>query len=82
MFAARCHLGQCAVGIATQDPVLRANFRGQPDHVINYMKLVAEDVRSLLAGLGVRELGDIVGAGGKYVYPCGIPRSRPSPSTR
>ena len=45
-----CHLGTCPVGIATQDPVLRARFAGQPEHVINYFFFVAEEVRALMAG--------------------------------
>ena len=56
-----CHLNTCPVGIATQDPVLRARFAGTPDQVVNFMVLLAEEVRELLAGLGVRRLEDIVG---------------------
>ena len=49
-----CHLNTCPVGIATQDPELRARFRGTPEHVTAYLMLVAEEVRGLMARLGVR----------------------------
>ena len=57
----KCHLNTCPVGIATQDPVLRARFEGQPEHVINYFFFVAEQVRAVLAQLGLRKLDDMVG---------------------
>jgi glutamate synthase (NADPH/NADH) large chain/glutamate synthase (ferredoxin) len=56
-----CHLNTCPVGIATQDPELRRRFAGTPDHVINFFHFVAEDVRGILAGLGVRTLGEVIG---------------------
>ena len=56
-----CHLNTCPVGVATQDPKLRARFRGTPDHVINYLMLVAEEVRGLMAELGVRRFADLIG---------------------
>jgi glutamate synthase domain-containing protein 2/glutamate synthase domain-containing protein 1/glutamate synthase domain-containing protein 3 len=56
-----CHLNTCPVGIATQDPKLRARFRGSPEHVINYLILVAEEVRGLMATLGVRRFEDLIG---------------------
>ena len=56
-----CHLNTCPVGVATQDPELRRRFAGRPEHVINYLFLVAEDVRALLAGLGLSRLGDAIG---------------------
>ena len=52
----KCHLNTCPVGVATQDPVLRKRFRGKPEHVINYFFFVAEEVRELMAKLGVRKL--------------------------
>ena len=58
----KCHLNTCPVGVATQDPVLRKRFRGLPEHVINYFFFLAEEVRSILAGLGVRSLADAIGA--------------------
>ena len=57
----KCHLNTCPVGIATQDPVLRARFGGQPEHVINYFFFVAEQVRHLLSQLGLRKMDDMVG---------------------
>ncbi|MGO9630600.1 MAG: glutamate synthase large subunit, partial [Xanthobacteraceae bacterium] len=57
----KCHLNTCPVGVATQDPVLRKRFRGQPEHVINYFFFVAEEVRELMAALGYRTLNEMVG---------------------
>ncbi|VDP75644.1 unnamed protein product [Echinostoma caproni] len=57
----KCHLNTCPVGIATQDPVLRAKFAGQPEHVINYLFLLAEEVREYMSKLGARRLDDIIG---------------------
>jgi glutamate synthase domain-containing protein 2/glutamate synthase domain-containing protein 1/glutamate synthase domain-containing protein 3 len=57
----KCHLNTCPVGIATQDPVLREKFAGRPEHVVNYFFFVAEEVRELMARLGVRRFGDLVG---------------------
>ena len=56
-----CHLNTCPVGVATQDPALRARFAGLPDHVMNFMLFVAEEVRELMAKLGFRRLDEIVG---------------------
>ena len=52
----KCHLNTCPVGVATQDPVLRKRFTGQPEHVINFFFFVAEEVRELMAGMGFRRL--------------------------
>ena len=57
----KCHLNTCPVGIATQDPILRKKFTGQPEHVINYMFMLAEEVRQLMAKLGVRTYQELVG---------------------
>ncbi|GMT35312.1 hypothetical protein PFISCL1PPCAC_26609, partial [Pristionchus fissidentatus] len=57
----KCHLNTCPVGIATQDPQLRAKFDGKPEHVINYMFMVAEEVRYFLSKLGLRKLSEAVG---------------------
>ncbi len=57
----KCHLNTCPVGIATQDPVLRARFRGTPEHVINYLFFVAEELREIMAGLGFRTVGEMTG---------------------
>jgi glutamate synthase domain-containing protein 2/glutamate synthase domain-containing protein 1/glutamate synthase domain-containing protein 3 len=56
-----CHLNTCPVGIATQDPVLRERFAGTPEHVVNYLFLVAEEVRRIMASLGVRTVDDLIG---------------------
>jgi glutamate synthase (NADPH/NADH) len=57
----KCHKNTCPVGIATQDPVLRAKFAGQPEHVVNYFFMVAEEAREIMANLGIRKLDDLVG---------------------
>ncbi|ETN80283.1 hypothetical protein NECAME_02415 [Necator americanus] len=57
----KCHLNTCPVGIATQDPVLRAKFQGKPEHVVNFMFMVAEEVRYFLARLGLRTLNEAIG---------------------
>jgi glutamate synthase domain-containing protein 2/glutamate synthase domain-containing protein 3 len=56
-----CHLNTCPVGIATQDPELRRRFRGTPEHVTAYLMFVAEEVRALMAQLGVRSFTDLIG---------------------
>ena len=56
-----CHLNTCPVGIATQDPELRARFQGRPEHVVNYFFFIADEVRELMAQLGVRRFDDLVG---------------------
>ncbi|HJQ20279.1 MAG TPA: glutamate synthase large subunit [Gemmatimonadaceae bacterium] len=57
----KCHLNTCPVGVATQDPVLRAKFTGKPEHLINYFFFVAEEVRAIMAGLGIRTMTELVG---------------------
>jgi glutamate synthase (NADPH/NADH) large chain len=57
----KCHLNTCPVGIATQDPVLRKKFVGQPEHVVNYLFMVAEDAREIMAQLGFRRIVDMIG---------------------
>jgi len=57
----KCHLNTCAVGIATQDPVLRARFQGQPEHVINFFFFIAEQMRQHMAKLGFRTVNEMVG---------------------
>jgi glutamate synthase domain-containing protein 2/glutamate synthase domain-containing protein 3 len=56
-----CHLNTCPVGIATQDPELRSRFRGTPEQVVNYLMLVAEEVRQIMASLGVARFEDLIG---------------------
>ena len=57
----KCHLNTCPVGVATQDPVLRKRFAGQPEHVVNYFFFVAEEVRELMAQLGARTFDELIG---------------------
>src|SRR5215203_463821 len=57
----KCHLNTCPVGVATQDPVLRRKFTGKPEHVINFFFYIAEEVRELMAQLGLRRFDDLVG---------------------
>jgi len=57
----KCHLNTCPVGVATQDPELRKRFTGQPEHVVNYFFFVAEEVRELMAGMGIRKFEDLIG---------------------
>ena len=57
----KCHLNSCPVGIATQNPVLRERFTGQPEHVINYFFFVAEELRVIMASLGLRTVDEMIG---------------------
>ncbi len=57
----KCHLNTCPVGVATQDPLLRKKFTGQPEHVVNYFFFVAEEVRELMAAMGIRRFDDLIG---------------------
>jgi glutamate synthase (NADPH/NADH) large chain/glutamate synthase (ferredoxin) len=57
----KCHLNTCPVGVATQDPVLRAKFTGKPEHVVNYFFFIAEEVRQIMAQLGIRKFDDMIG---------------------
>ncbi|MFA6970867.1 MAG: glutamate synthase large subunit [Gallionella sp.] len=57
----KCHLNTCPVGVATQDPELRRKFTGQPEHVVNYFFFVAEEVRELMAQMGIRKFDDLIG---------------------
>src|SRR5436305_8131627 len=56
-----CHLNTCPVGVATQDPELRRRCRGTPEHVVNYLMLVAEEVREIMAELGIRRVEEMIG---------------------
>ncbi len=56
-----CHLNTCPVGVATQDPRLRKNFAGKPEHVVNYMRFIAREVREIMAQLGFRTLNEMIG---------------------
>ncbi|MCS6764186.1 MAG: glutamate synthase-related protein [Candidatus Protistobacter heckmanni] len=57
----KCHLNTCPVGVATQDPVLRRKFSGKPEHVVNFFFFVAEEVREIMAQLGVRSFDELIG---------------------
>ena len=57
----KCHLNTCPVGIATQDPALRKKFKGKPEHVVNYLFMVAEEMRLVMASLGVRTVNEMIG---------------------
>jgi len=57
----KCHLNTCPVGVATQDPELRRKFTGQPEHVVNYFFFVAEELRELMAQMGIRRFVDLIG---------------------
>jgi glutamate synthase (NADPH/NADH) large chain len=57
----KCHLNTCPVGVATQDPVLRRRFKGQPEHIINFFFFVAEEVRELMAEMGFRTFDEMIG---------------------
>ncbi|KAG0165546.1 hypothetical protein DFQ30_008323 [Apophysomyces sp. BC1015] len=57
----KCHLNTCPVGVATQDPGLRARFTGQPGHVVNFFFFIAEEVREIMAQLGIRRFDELVG---------------------
>ena len=56
-----CHLNTCPVGIATQDPELRKKFAGKPEHLINLMRYLAEDLREIMARLGFRRVTEMIG---------------------
>ncbi|HRE81573.1 MAG TPA: glutamate synthase-related protein, partial [Opitutaceae bacterium] len=56
-----CHLNTCPAGIATQDPQLRARYTGKPEHVVNFMRFIAEEMRELMAQLGFRSIEEMVG---------------------
>ncbi len=57
----KCHLNTCPVGVATQDPALRRKFSGKPEHVVNYFFFIAEEVRQIMAQLGIRKFDDLIG---------------------
>ena len=57
----KCHLNTCPVGIATQDKELRKKFKGQPEHVVNYLFMVAKDLRGIMAELGFKKIEDMIG---------------------
>jgi glutamate synthase (ferredoxin) len=62
-----CHLNTCPVGVATQDPRLRKRFTGEADHVVNFMRFIAQELREIMAKLGFRKLEDMVGRTDKLI---------------
>jgi glutamate synthase (NADPH/NADH) len=73
----KCHLNTCPVGIATQDPVLRKKFQGLPEHVTNYLVLIAEEVRELMAKLGFRTMNELIGRAECLTISASSFRTRP-----
>ena len=67
-----CHLNTCPVGIATQDPELRKNFKGKPEHVINFMYFVAQELREIMANLGFRSIEEMIGQSQKLKAKEGV----------
>jgi len=57
----KCHLNTCPVGVATQDPELRKNFTGLPDHVVNFFVFIADEVREIMAEMGIKNFNDLIG---------------------
>jgi glutamate synthase (NADPH) large chain len=57
----KCHMNTCPVGVATQDPELRKRFTGDPDHVVNFFKLITQELREIMAALGFRTINEMVG---------------------
>jgi glutamate synthase (ferredoxin) len=62
-----CHLNTCPVGVATQNPKLRERFTGDPDHIVNFMRFVAQELREIMAQLGFRTLNEMIGRTDKLV---------------
>jgi glutamate synthase (ferredoxin) len=62
-----CHLNTCPVGVATQDPRLRKRFTGEPEHVVNFMRFIAQELREIMAQLGFRKLEDMIGRTDKLI---------------
>jgi glutamate synthase (ferredoxin) len=56
-----CHLNNCSVGVATQDDILQKRFRGRPEYIVNYFRFIAQELREIMAGLGLRTIDDMIG---------------------
>ncbi|MBU0683134.1 MAG: glutamate synthase large subunit, partial [Candidatus Omnitrophica bacterium] len=56
-----CHLNNCSVGVATQDSILQKNFRGRPEYIVNYFRFVAEELREIMASLGIKTIDEMIG---------------------
>ena len=76
-----CHLNTCPVGIATQDPQLRKKFAGKPEHVINLMRFIAEDLRRIMATLGFRRVTEMVGRADKLLVTQAVDHWKAGDST-
>jgi glutamate synthase domain-containing protein 3 len=74
----KCHTNGCPVGIATQDPRMRARFAGQPEHLINFFRFIARDVREIMAGLGFRKMEEMIGRADKLTIKAdsSVPRDK------
>lgn len=57
----KCHMNTCPVGVATQDPELRARFKGNPDHVVNFFKMITQELREIMAELGFKTVNEMIG---------------------
>ncbi|MFT7003230.1 MAG: glutamate synthase domain-containing protein 2/glutamate synthase domain-containing protein 1 [Sulfurimonas sp.] len=68
----KCHLNTCPVGIATQDKSLRAKYKGNPEHIVNYIKFIAEELREVMAELGFRTINEMVGRTDKLTAREGV----------
>ena len=68
----KCHLNTCPVGVATQDPELRKKFTGQPEHVVNFFFFIAEEVRELMASIGIAKFEDLIGRSDLLEMQAGI----------
>jgi glutamate synthase domain-containing protein 2/glutamate synthase domain-containing protein 1/glutamate synthase domain-containing protein 3 len=68
----KCHLNTCPVGIATQDKDLRAKYKGDPEHIVNYIKFIAQDLREVMASLGFRTIDEMVGRTDKLKARAGV----------
>ena len=73
-----CHLNTCPVGIATQDPELRKKFAGKPEHLINLMRFLAEDLREIMARLGFRTVTEMIGRVDSSKWPPPWTTGRPA----
>jgi glutamate synthase domain-containing protein 2 len=62
VYVRQCHLNNCPVGIATTDPKFRAKFKGTPDQIVNFFNAVAQEVREIMASLGVRTMDEMIGS--------------------
>ncbi len=71
-----CHLNNCSVGVATQDDILQKRFSGKPEHIINYLGFIAEELRGIMASLGIRAMDELIGRSDLLVMNDGIAFSK------